>query len=175
MLTLLQGGIELWLGKMLSLRTKILVHWFYGSLPTLPSLEESTAFPEDGSAHPLWQWLRGILLGSIAEEINVRIHCKCCCWQRTNIQNCWSSELTKEQQKVPYSGVEGRGGGGRPEETRDKPLVLPHHELTNQVLYPHGHPLWRPLTGYEDLCPEYMGSDHVPQPHTLQGPMTSLH
>lgn len=48
----------------------------------------------------------GVCLGSIAEEINARIPCMCCFWQKTNVQSGWSSEMTNRQQQVPWSGIE---------------------------------------------------------------------
>lgn len=104
-----------------------------------------TAFPEAGSAHPLWQCLGGdgVHLGPIAEEINARIPHMCCFWQRTNVQSCWSSEMTTRQQKVPYSGTERKRR--RSEEGQRRPEVnlrsFSTGNLTSQVLTLYGGPL----------------------------------
>lgn len=140
-----------------------LVLWLLSgsSLPSLASLEESTAFSEDSSVHSLLPWPGCLLLGSNAKEINVRIHCKCSCWQRTNIQRSWAFEQTQGQQKVPYGGTERRRRRGKGEKVRGgrrwtsdpsppRNSAMPGEKSTwlggHQVLDPPWHPLRRPFT-----------------------------
>lgn len=123
----------------------------------VPSLKEGTSFPEAGGAHPLWQWLGGVHLGPIAEEINARIPCMCCFWQRTNVQSCWRSEMTNRQQKVPFSGIERKRR--RSEERQRRPEInlrsFTTVSLTNQVLTPYRgfYRLWRSVPGKGGLRP----------------------
>lgn len=85
----------------------------------------------------------GVRLGPIAEEINARIPCMCCFWQRTKVQSCWSSEMTNRQQKVPYSGIERKRR--RSEEGQRRPEInlrsFSTVNLTNQVSTLYGGPL----------------------------------